>query len=61
MTRGDLKVVDLIPRWAKVTAGPKPPPGGIVSTFRVRVVLSVQARTKVPAEPPHCTLTTPRS
>ena len=33
-----------------MTAGPKPPPGGLVSTFRVRVVMSAQARTKVPAE-----------
>jgi hypothetical protein len=33
-----------------VTAGPKPPPGGLVSTFRVRVVMPAQAMTKVPAE-----------
>src|SRR6516164_9198305 len=38
------------PTLGKEVAGPKPPPGGLVSTFRVRVVPSVQARTKVPAE-----------
>src|SRR6266853_1641839 len=32
-----------------VAGGPKPPPGGLVSTFRVWVVRSSQATTKVPA------------
>ena len=50
MTRGDLEVVDVIHVGGKGAAGPKPPPGGLVSTFTVRVVMSAQARTKVPAE-----------
>src|SRR5258708_39479895 len=32
-----------------VAAGAKPPPGGLVSTFTVKVVESSQATTKVPA------------